>query len=171
MQAYFWNEIEMERPEDKEIRTCRSYSMYDPEPELPRNLRPDSQRTMAILTFFLDVACGAPFSFTLYEKQPYYSDQELSCLQLVLSKFIDHSTQWENVSMQLRLPEFLLLRSVKSRLPLLQSLELILPYRHEMERANHDVILLPQMGDIFEDAPLLTHIELLCLEDAAWKFN
>jgi len=40
-----------------------------------------------------------------------------------------------------------------------------------MERANHDVTLLPQMGDIFEDAPLLTHIELLHLEDAAWKFN
>jgi len=167
MQAYFWNEIEMERPEEKEIQ----WVFYSPKPEPPRNLRPDSPRTKAILAFFLDVARGAPFSFTLYKEESYYSDQEVSCLQLVLSKLIDHSTQWENVSMQLELPEFLLLRSVKSRLPLLQSLELILPYRHEMERANHDVILLPQMGDIFEDAPLLTHIELLCLEDAAWKFN
>ncbi|KAF8330537.1 hypothetical protein F5887DRAFT_1287177 [Amanita rubescens] len=172
MQAYFWNEIEMERPEDKETRPwIRSYSPNDPKPELPRTLRPDSARTMAILAFFLDVAHGAPFSFTLYEKKSYYSDQEVSCVELVLSKLIDHSTQWENVSMQLRLPEFLLLRSVKSRLPLLQRLELILPYRHEMERANHDVTLLPQMGDIFEDAPLLTDIQLLHLEDAAWKFN
>jgi len=172
MQAYFWNEIEMERPEDKETRPwIRSYSPNDPKPELPCSLRPDSPRTMAILAFFLDVARGAPFSFTLYKEGSYYSDQEVSCVQLVLPKLIDRSTQWENVSMQLRLPEFLLLRSVKSRLPLLQSLKLILPYRHQMERANHDVTLLPQMGDIFEDAPLLTHIELLHLEDAAWKFN
>ncbi len=172
MQAYFWNEIEMERPEDKETRPwIRSYSPNDPKPELPRSLRPDSPRTMAILAFFLDVARGAPFSFTIYKEGSYYSDQEVSCVQLVLPKLIDRSMQWENVSMRLRLPELLLLHSVKSRLPLLQSLELVLPYRYEMEEANHDVTVLPQMGDIFEDAPLLTHIELLCLEDAAWKFN
>ena len=172
MQVYFWNEIEMERPEDKETRPwIRPYSPNDPKPELPRTLRPDSPRTMAILAFFLDVARGAPFSFTLYKEKPYCSDQEVSCVQLVLSKLIDHSMQWENVSMQLRLPEFLLLRSVKSRLPSLKILELVLPYRHQMEEANHDVTLLPQMGDIFEDVPLLTHIKLRCLEDATWKFN
>ena len=170
MQAHFWNE--MERPEYKETRprfTRTSYSPNDPKPESPRNLRPDCPGTMAILTFFLDVARGAPFSFTLYKEKSYY-DQEVSCVQLVLSKLIDHSTQWKNVSMQLRLPELLLLRSVKSRLPLLQSLELVLPYRLEMD-AKHDITLLPHMGDIFEDAPLLTHIKLRCLEDATWKFN
>ncbi|KAF8330536.1 hypothetical protein F5887DRAFT_1287176 [Amanita rubescens] len=171
MQAYFWNEIEMERPEDRETPLQWIYSMNDPKPELPRNRRPDSSRTMTILAFFLDVARGAPFSFTLYKEDSYYSDQEVSCVQLVLPKLMDYSMQWENVSMRLRLPEFLLLRSVKSRLPLLQSLELVIPYRHEMEEDNHEVTLLPQMGDIFEDAPLLQHIELLCLEDAAWKFN
>ncbi|KAF8330528.1 hypothetical protein F5887DRAFT_1287175, partial [Amanita rubescens] len=171
MQAYFWNEIEVERPEDRETPSQWIYSMNDLEPELPRNRRPDSSRAMAILAFFLDVARGAPFSFTLYEENSYRSDQEISCVQLVLSKLVDHSTQWENISMQLRLPEFLLLRGVKNRLPLLQSLKIILPHRYQMEEANHDVTLLPQMGDIFEDAPLLTHIELTNLEDAAWKFN
>ena len=42
MQAHFWNEIEIERPEYKETRprfTRTSYSPNDPKPELPRNLR------------------------------------------------------------------------------------------------------------------------------------
>src|SRR6266550_4012999 len=67
--------------------------------------------------------------------------------------------------------QFLLLRSVKNRVPLLKGLELVLPSQREMERSNHDSTLLLQMGLLFENAPLLTRIKLRCLSDLGWRFN
>ncbi|KAF8320149.1 hypothetical protein F5887DRAFT_1217923 [Amanita rubescens] len=151
MQPYFWNEIQIERPED-------------------RGLQPDSADVMAMLTFFLNVTSGAPFSFTLY-KEKYYYVNEAPAVQLILSKLRDCSMQWVNASMELRVPEFFLLRSVKNRVPLLKSLELILPIHLETKTSNHDSTLLLQMGKLFENAPLLTRIKLYCLSDLGWRFN
>src|SRR6266550_482034 len=79
--------------------------------------------------------------------------------------------QWVNASMELRVSELLLLRSVKNRVPLLKSLELILPIRLEVEASNHDPTSLLQVGLLFENAPLLTRIKLTCLSDLGWRFN
>ena len=148
MQPYFWNEIQIEEPED-----C--------------DRQPDPAHVMPMLTFFLKATNGAPFSFTLYSED-YYDVHEAPKVELILSKLLDHSMQWVNALMELQLPEFLLLRSVKDRVPLLQSLALVLP-SDEME--NHDSTLLLQMGKLFENAPLLTRIKLECLSDVDWKFN
>jgi len=146
MQPYFWNEIQIERPED-------------------HNRQADSARIMAMLTFFLNVTNGGPFSFTLFK------ESEVPDVELILSKLRDYSMQWVNASMELRVSELLLLRSVKNRVPLLKSLELILPIRLEVEASNHDPTSLLQVGLLFENAPLLTRIKLTCLSDLGWRFN
>ena len=153
MQPYFWNEIQLERPED-------------------RDRQPDSARIMEMLTFFLDVAGGAPFSFTLYKENHYYVG-DAPDVQLILSKLRDYSMQWVNASMGLRVPELLLLRSVENRVPLLQSLGLVLPFDayQEREMSSLDSALLLQMGKLFENAPRLTRIKLRCLSDVRWRFN
>ncbi len=150
MRPYFWNEIQIEWPED-----C--------------DRQPDSARVVAMLTFFLNVTSGAPFSFTLYNEESEYDVDEAPYVQLILSKLRDYSMQWVNVSMELQVPEFLLLRSVKNRIPLLQSLELVLPSRDEI--SNQDSTLLLQMGSLFENAPLLTRIKLNSLSNVGWRFN
>ncbi len=87
MLPYFWNEIQIERPED-------------------RYRRPDATHVMAMLTFFLNVTSGAPFSFTLYKENHYYVG-EAPNVQLILSKLRDYSMQWVNASMELRVPVFI----------------------------------------------------------------
>ncbi|KAF8320150.1 hypothetical protein F5887DRAFT_367995 [Amanita rubescens] len=146
MQPYFWNKIQIERPED-------------------RDRQPDSARIMAILTFFLNVTSGAPFSFTLYK------ESQVPDAELILSKLRDYSMQWVNASMELRISELLLLRSVKNRVPLLKSLELILPIHLETETSNHDPTSLLQLGLLFDNAPRLMRIKLTCLSDMGWRFN
>ena len=149
MRPYFWNEIQIEHPEDRDQYRQLDYA-----------------RVMEMLTFFLNVTSGAPFSFTLYNEGLYYVGDAPS-VQLILSKLRDYSMQWVNASMKLREPDLLLLRSVKNRVPLLQSLGLVL------QRAipNLDSTLLLQIGNLFEKAPLLTRLKLECLSDMDWRFN
>jgi len=124
---------------------------------------------MAILDFFLAATQGAPFSFDLYNEEPYQAEV-VSYVRLVISKLVDHSMQWKNASIQMQLPEVLSLRSVKNRLPMLQSLKLDL-CRDEVEGSDHDVTLFSQVADVFEDAPHLTLLELRCLSDVPCRFN
>ena len=107
---------------------------------------------MEMLTFFLNVTSGAPFSFTLYNEGLYYVGDAPS-VQLILSKLRDYSMQWVNASMKLREPDFLLLRSVKNRVPLLQSLGLVLQsmktHRHDLASITPERILgiLPHLSE------------------------
>ena len=158
MQLYFWSEVGIESP--KADRKGK------------KRLR--IARTMEILTFFLDMTGGAPFSFTLCavrlellikKKEPY--------VQTILSKLLDHSAQWKDVSMEVQLSQLALLRDIKNRLPLLQTLTLMLPYYEEdsLSPDDPDSVLRRELGDLFEDAPRLTHIQLSYIFSVAWKFN
>ncbi len=171
MQLEFWNEIQIEQPQFKHWpRLIMPQSMNEAETEQPDDEQMDTERNMAILDFFLDATHGAPFSFDLSIEKPYRAE-DVSYVRLVLSKLVDHSMQWKEVSMQLELPEVLLLCSIKNRLPMLQDLVLCLPYRDETETSDHDVTLFSQVADVFEDAPRLTHLELRCLSDVPFRFN
>lgn len=180
MRLLFWNEIQIEHAHAEETERDTSVTapsflrLYDSDSEIDTKqsedcyVQPDASHTMAMLTFFLDITRGAPFSFTLYSEQDYYTTNiETQYVRLLLSKLSDHSMQWENVFMRLQFSEFSLLHNVKNRLPSLQCLELVLPYHLETEGSNHH----PQLGDIFKNAPLLTDVKLCRLSDVAWTFD
>lgn len=150
MRPYFWSEVKIERSQESKKRLRIA-------------------RTMEILMFFLDMTGGAPFSFTLFaiqieslikKKEPY--------VETIFSKFLDHSAQWKGVSMEVRPWQLALFRDIKVRLPLLQTLTLrmfgCLP-------DDPDSVLRREIGDLFEDAPRLTHIWLNSFSSAAWRFN
>ncbi|KAF8330944.1 hypothetical protein F5887DRAFT_999630 [Amanita rubescens] len=176
----FWNEIQIESAShaeeserDATVARPTNLRLHDSDSETDtdqsEDWQPDASRTMAMLTFFLDITRGTPFSFTLYSEQSYHTtDIEIQYVRLVLSKLSDYSMQWKNVAMKLQFSEFMLLRNVKNRLQSLQCLELVLPHHSETERSESND---PLLGDIFEDAPLLTNIKLCRLSDMAWTFN
>jgi hypothetical protein len=171
MQRDFWSEILIEKCKSRP-RLVMPQSTNEAKTERPEDHdgQTDTERTMAMLDFFLDATHGAPFSFDLYVEEPYRTE-DVSYVRLVLSKLVDHSMQWKDVSMQMQLPEVLLLCSVKNRLPVLQSLDLYLPYRDEMGRSDHDDTLFSQVADVFEGTPQLTRLELPCLSDVPCRFN
>jgi hypothetical protein len=150
MLPYFWNEIEIEWRED------------DDEDD-------DYEHVATMLTFFLDTIRGAPFSFTLWTfRRDDGSQKNASSRQLILGKLLDHSEQWEEVSMQLNDLEFAMIHRLKNRLPLLRVLQLHLLrcYRPEDDK---DTSLFPP-GDVFASAPLLAHVGLDNFS-FLWGFN
>ena len=108
MQPYFWNEIVIESASNT-VLLGRS------------DMKQDPARTVAILSFFLDNTRGAPFSFTLYAKK-IYAQKDTAYVLPIFSKLLDRVAQWENIKMQLRQSEFLLLNCIKGRFPMLQTL-------------------------------------------------
>ena len=157
MQPYFWNELVIESPEAQWEDSASNTPSSSDEVLDDSDIEQDPVRTMAILSFFLDITRGAPFSFTLYGNEP-YTKEDASYVHPIFSKLLDHSVQWENVTMQLRQPEFLVLRNIKGRLPMLRTLIFMASCNASL--SNH--------WDIFEDAPLLTNIKLASL---VFRFN
>src|SRR6266550_1639377 len=161
MKRDFWSEILIEHPRFKSWLQHPMIYFVHADYTVHCDGQMDTERSMAILDFFLAATQGAPFSFDLYNEEPYQAEV-VSYVRLVISKLVDHSMQWKNASIQMQLPEVLSLRSVKNRLPMLQSLKLDL-CRDEVEGSDHDVTLFSQVADVFEDAPHLTLLELRCL--------
>ena len=163
MQPYFWNELVIESSEAEWEDTTSNFS-----DELKMEVLKDNDtdaRTLAILSFFLDNTRGAPFSFTLYGNELYAKADTLYVLH-IFSKLLDHVAQWENVTMQLRQPAFLVLRYIKGRLSMLRTLSLVVEGLHVIR--NLYTALFSNHWGIFEDAPLLTNIELASL---VFRFN
>jgi hypothetical protein len=163
MQPHFWSEVEIEKPPahkggKKQLQVAR---------------------TMEILTFFLDMTRGAPFSFTLYALQlePLIK-KKVPYVQTILSKFLDYSAQWKNVVMEVRLSQLALLRDIKNQVPMLQILTLMMPGRVPSDYGEDilsgddpDSVLRRELGELFEDAPHLTGVQLDSICSVAWRFN
>ncbi|KAF8331551.1 hypothetical protein F5887DRAFT_1286904 [Amanita rubescens] len=163
MQPYFWSEVEIEKPQAHNGGKKRLHVA----------------RTMEILTFFLDMTRGAPFSFTLFALQlePLIK-KNVPYVQTVLSKFLNYSAQWKNVVMEVQLSQLALLRDIKNQLPMLQTLTLMMldrvPSDYEKDNLSGDdadSVLRRELCDLFEDAPQLTRIQLNSICSAAWRFN
>jgi hypothetical protein len=102
----------------------------------------------------------------LYGKK-IYTQKDTAYMLPIFSKLLDHVAQWENIKMQLRQPEFLLLNCIKGRLPMLRTLSFMV---QDFDARVHDMYraLFSHYWSIFEDAPLLTNIKLARL---AFRFN
>ena len=135
MQSFFWNELEIETLEDRDGQSG------------------PSPCTMAMIDFFLDNIRGASFSFTFFKQS---KQTGTPYAHRILPKLVGHSMQWKNVSVRLLLSEVPFLCNAKNRLSSLKSLELILGAVDSIPGDQ----LTPQLGNIFEDAPLLTDIRL-----------
>ena len=156
MQRNFWNELVIESPEDEWEDSASDTPSSSDEVLEDSDMGQNPSHTIAILSFFLDITRGAPFSFTFYGSEP-YTEEDTPYVHPIFSKLLDHSVQWENVTMQLRQPAFLMLRKIKGRLPMLRTLSFMEPGTFSASLWN-----------IFEDAPLLTNIELASL---TFRFN
>ncbi|KAF8347423.1 hypothetical protein F5887DRAFT_955754 [Amanita rubescens] len=123
MRSTFWSNVEIE------MRIGDSWGSFD--------------RMYEIVNFFFDCTRGAPFSFT-------FSMDILGDVRSMLRHFIEHSAQWEEVSVQLK-TLVVFLQGTKGRLPLLKKLEII-------EDRYHQPMHSESMQSI--DAPRLTHVVL-----------
>jgi hypothetical protein len=90
-------------------------------------------------------------------------------IQPILLDLIVQSEQWEEVSIQLLPPKLQYLCGAKGRLPLLKKLKLCAQVdKHDLRMG----LTLPSVvANIFEDAPLLTHVILLDAPTWQFKFN
>jgi hypothetical protein len=147
MRSTFWNRIEIELWHDN----------YSGQEESPKS---------EIVAFFLDCTRGAPFSFS------FQSVRRDGCLKqdpyniplAILMHLLVHSDQWNEVSFQLLSSEVGCLSAAKGRLQLLKELEITII------KDNHQGIQ-SMATNIFEDAPLLTHITLCDDSVRRFKFN
>jgi hypothetical protein len=119
---------------------------------------------MAMIDFFLDNIRGASFSFTFFKQS---KQTGTPYAHRILPKLVGHSMQWKNVSIRLLLSEVPFLCNAKNRLSSLKSLEFILGAVDSIPGDQ----LTPQLGNIFEDAPLLTDIRLCYPPGLVWTFN
>ena len=96
-----------------------------------------------IVAFFLGRTCGKPFSF-IYIRTSRTHD---------IRQILAHSEQWEEACIRLQPYELEYLCDIKGRPPLLEELDI------DMIRRGQDHWRM-EAANIFEDAPLLTHVVL-----------
>ena len=167
MQLYFWNELIIESPEAQWEDSASNIPSSSDEVLEDSDIGQNPARTMAILSFFLDTTRGAPFSFTLYGKEP-YTKEDATYVRPIFEKLLHHSVQWQNVTMQLRQPEFQALRNIKGRLPMLRTLSCMVQGFNVVVYNKPGGPFFSNLCTVFEDAPLLTNIELASL---TFRFN
>ena len=112
-----------------------------------------SERIKEMVAFFLDRTHGEPFSFKLYNYHP------------ILLYLVDHSEQWEEVTITLPPSKLGYLCGAMGHLPHLKKLDISADIP---DRRNRDGSPIP--SNIFEDAPLLTHV-VLWEPVMQYKFN
>ena len=106
-----------------------------------------------IVAFFLGRTCGKPFSF-IYIRTSRTHD---------IRQILAHSEQWEEACIRLQPYELEYLCDIKGRPPLLEELDI------DMIRRGQDHWRM-EAANIFEDAPLLTHV-VLWDAPGPFKFN
>ena len=152
MRSTFWNRIEIEWHDD-----------YGP-------LMPEQFATVQeIVAFFLDCARGAPFSLAFGVESKGECDIDSDNIRPTFMELLNHSEQWEELSIHLSPTELALFCAVKGRLPLLNNLEIGLARDIDYQRTPS---ITPSMvTNIFEDAPLLTQVTLWDIATRRFKFN
>lgn len=116
-----------------------------------------------IVAFFLDRTRGVPFSFAFCKKRGY--PEKDYYIRPILKDLLVHSEQWDEVSIELLSTDLKLLCAAKGHLPLLKKLEIMVPYQHT------DSSVPSTVANVFEDAPLLTHVVLRVISAWRFKFN
>ena len=124
--------------------------------------RAKTANVQEIIAFFIDCTHGQPFSFTFC-----MGDRSGVRLHGVLADLCAHSEQWEEASIRLLSSELEHLCSVKGRLPGLKKLEIVVAWSMKHERMRSTIA--GMATNVFEDAPLLTHVGLR--DDHTWQFN
>jgi hypothetical protein len=108
-----------------------------------------------IVAFFLDRTCGKPFSFIYSHAFRTYD----------IRKILAHSEQWEKACIRLEPYELEYLCDIKGRLPLLEELDI------SICSGKVNGHWRTEAANIFEDAPLLTHVVLCDAPGGPFKFN
>ena len=124
----------------------------------PFNTEPT--KVQEIVAFFIDCTHGQPFSFEFCMD---YGGLE-NRLHLVFADLCAYSEQWEEASIGLLSPELKYFCAIQGRLPLLRKLEIFVSCL-----ADSTTSIPSMVTNVFEDAPLLTHVGLWDIN--TWQFN